>query len=130
MRLWAGIALVSVGFLLAGCGGSSHLSGSAYRSRLAALGKEADKAHANVDKLGSAKTVAEIQAGLKAFAAAEDRLADKVSSLKAPKDAEAANAELARGLHDTAYEIRAVLPKLAKFTSPKAAFGFLSKFNP
>ena len=50
--------------------------------------------------------------------------------LKPPKDAEAANAELARGEHDSAAAVRSVLPKLAKFTSAKAAIGFLRGLNP
>src|SRR5439155_12571559 len=88
--LFAGMALAWVCALLAGCGGSSRLSRSAYRARLATLGKEADKAQGDVEKGLRAKSVAEIQARLKAFATAEDRLGDEVSRLKPPKDAEAA----------------------------------------
>ncbi len=113
--------------LLAGCGGSSRLSRSAYRARLATIGKEADKAQADVEKGLTARSLAGLQARLKAFATAEDRLGDEVSRLKPPKDAEAANAELARGEHDTAAAVRSALPKLATFTSPKAAIAFLSK---
>ena len=125
--LFAGVALALACALLAGCGGSSRLSRSAYRTRLATLGKEADKAQADVEKGLHAKSMAELQARLKAFATAEDRLGDEVSRLKTPKDAEAANAELARGEHDTAAALRSALPKLAKFTSPKAAISFLTK---
>jgi len=125
--LFAGVALALACSLLAGCGGSSRLSRNAYRTRLATLGKEADKAQADVEKGLHAKSMDELQARLKAFATAEDRLGDEVTRLKPPKDAEAANAELARGEHDTATAIRSALPKLANFTSPKAAISFLTK---
>jgi hypothetical protein len=55
------------------------------------------------------------------FATAEDRIGDDVSKLKVPADAKAANAELARGQHDDATEIRALLPKLAKYKSVQQA---------
>jgi hypothetical protein len=125
--LFAGIALVFVGALLTGCGGSSRLSASAYRARLATIAKEADKAQAGVEQGLRARSVAELKARLKAFAAAEDRLGNEVSRLKPPKNAASANAELARGEHDTAAAVRTALPKLAQFTSAKAAISFLSK---
>jgi hypothetical protein len=125
--LVAGMALALVCALLAGCGGSGRLSRSAYRARLATIAKEADKAQADVEKGLTAKSLAELRARLKAFVTAEGRLGDEVSRLKPPKDAEAANAELARGEHDTAAAVRSALPQLATFTSPKAAIAFLSK---
>ena len=125
--LVAVMALTLVCALLAGCGGSSRLSRSAYRARLATIAKEADRAQADVEKGLTATSLAGLRARLKAFATAEDRLGDEVSRLKPPKDAEAANAELARGEHETAAAVRSALPKLATFTSPKAAIAFLSK---
>ena len=70
-----------------------------------------------------------MQAVLRRFAAAEDRLGDEVSKLKAPSDAEAANAELARGEHDDAAEIRALLPKLSRYKTVQQAFGFLQRLG-
>jgi hypothetical protein len=126
--LFAGVIWMLAFALLAGCGGgSSRLSASAYRARLATLAREADKAQGNVEKALSAKNIAEIQTGLKAFATAEDRLGDEVGRLKPPKDAVAANAELARGEHDTASDVRRVLPKIEKLTSAKAALAFLQQ---
>lgn len=126
--LFAGVMVVLACALLEGCGaGSSRLSADAYRARLATLAKEADKAQGNGEKALSAKSITEIQTRLKAFATAEDRLGDEVSRLKPPKDAEAANAELARGEHDTAAAIRSVIPKLAKFTSVKTALASLDE---
>jgi hypothetical protein len=129
--LFAGVILVLACALLDGCGGgSSRLSASAYRARLATLGKEADKVQGNLEKALSAKSIAEIQTRLKASATADDRLGDEASSLKPPKDAETANAELARGEHDTAAAARSVIPKLAKFTSAKAAIAYLKHIQP
>jgi hypothetical protein len=122
------LAAVLLG-LLAGCGGTSRLSASAYRARLATTAKEADHAQADVEKGLTAKSVPEIQARLRAYATAVDQIGHEVSGLKPPMDAEAANAALARAEHDTAAATRSASSRLAKFTSPKAAIGFLSN-NP
>jgi hypothetical protein len=110
----------------AGCGGGSGESKAAYRSDLAKVAKDAEAAHQRVEQgAPAAKTVTQVQALLRRFAADEDTIGDEVSKLKPPKDAAAANAELARGQHDDADEIRAFLPKLAKFTSVQQAFAYL-----
>lgn len=124
--VFSGIALVFLVSLLAACGGSGRLSASAYRAQLAKIGKQANKAQAQVEKGLSAKTVAEIRARLSAFAGAEDRLGDEVSRLKPPKNAEAANTELARGERDTASATRSALAKLAKMKNVKQALSFLN----
>ena len=54
-------------------------------------------------------------------------MGDQVAALKPPKNAEAANALLARGEHDTATATRTVLPQLAKLKSVKAALSLLNK---
>ena len=117
--------------IAAGCGGGSgRLSSAGYKSELAKISKQSDRAHAAVEQgAPKATTVAQVQTLLGRFANAEDRLGDEVGKLKAPKDAEAANAELARGEHDDAAEIRSVLPKLAKFKSVQQAFGFLQQLG-
>src|SRR5438477_6445815 len=106
--LYAATALVLIGVLVAGCGGSSRLSASAYRARLATIAKQADAVQTGVEKALNAKSVAELRKRLTLFAAAEDRLGDEVGKLKPPKNAEAANAELARGEHDIAAAVRSL----------------------
>jgi len=64
---------------------------------------------------------------LASFATAEKGIGDQVAALKPPKDAEAANTELAKGQHDTASEVHALLPKIEKMPSAKAAIAYLSK---
>ena len=113
--------------LVAGCGGSSRLSPSAYRAKLTTIGGEANQAQTQVEKGLHAKSVAEIRARLSTFANAAQKLGDEVAALKPPKNAEAANALLARGEHDTASATRTVLPQLTKLKSVKAALGFLNK---
>lgn len=115
--------------LVAGCGsgGGGRLSASAYRSRLAQISHKADKAQSQVEQGLHAKTVGALRARLSAFAASSQQLGDEVAALKPPKNAEVANAELARGEHDTANATRAVLPKLASMTSVKAALAFLQR---
>lgn len=130
------VALVLLAFCglttgLAGCGGGGGGASKAeYRNGLAKISKEAGTAHQSVEQgAPQATTVAQVQALLRRFAAAEDRIGDEVSKLKPPQDAKAANAELARAQHDDADEVRAVLPKLGKFKSVQQAFGFLQQLG-
>ena len=125
--IFSAIALVFLALVLAACGGSSRLSASAYRTELAKIGKQANEAQAQVEKGLSAKSVAELRARLSAFANADDRLGDEVSRLKPPKNAQAANAELARGEHDTASATRSAVAKVAKMKNVKEALGFLNR---
>jgi hypothetical protein len=115
------IALALLCVIVAGCGGGGRLSRSEYHARLAALANESNAAQANAQQLFEAESVGDLQSRLRQFADAEDRIGDKVDDLKPPKDAEAANAELARGFHDTASEIRDVVPGLSKFSLPAFA---------
>lgn len=126
-HLLGGIALLLLLAFVAGCGGSSRLTPSAYRAKLASIGREANTAQAQVEKGLHAKSVAEIRTRLSTFANTAQKLGDEVAALKPPKNAEAANALLARGEHDTASATRAVLPQLAKLKSVKAALSFLNK---
>jgi len=116
---------------LVGCGGGGNgASKTAYVNGLAKISKEAGKAHQAVEQGAPRATkVAQVQTLLRRFATAEDRIGDEVSKLKPPQDAQAANAQLARGEHDDADEIRALLPKLAKFKSVQQAFGFLQRLG-
>ena len=127
-HLVGGIALLLLLVLAAGCGGSNRLSPTAYRTKLAALAREANAAQGQVEKgLLHAKSVAQIRTRLSTFANATQKLGDEVAALKPPKNAEAANALLARGEHDTASATRDVLPHLAKLKSVKAALSFLNR---
>jgi hypothetical protein len=117
--------------LLAACGGGGNgVSKSEYRNELAKISKEAGTAHAQLERdAPAATTVAQLQTALRRFATAEDRIGDDVSKLKVPADAKTANAELARGQHDDADEIRALLPKLAKYKSVQQAFTALQHLS-
>jgi hypothetical protein len=64
---------------------------------------------------------------LTAFGAAENRIGDEVAALNPPTNAEAANTELAKGQHDTATELHALLPKIKKMPTAQAAIAYLSK---
>jgi hypothetical protein len=122
MRIcWAGATMI---LLLTACGGGGNgVSKDEYRSELAKVSKQAGTAHALLERDGpTATTVAQLQSALRQFAGAEDQLGDEISKLKVPNDAKAANAELARGQHDDADEIRALLPKLSKYKSVQQAF--------
>jgi hypothetical protein len=114
----AAVALALLCVLVAGCGGGGRLSRGEYRARLAELAGESNAAQANAQHALEARNIGDLQSRLREFADAEDRIGDKVDHLKPPKDAEAANAELARGFHDTASEIRDAVPGLSKFSLP------------
>jgi outer membrane murein-binding lipoprotein Lpp len=75
----------------------------------------------------TAQTVPQLQTKLRRLASAEDRIGDDLSALKPPKDAVAANAELAKGEHYDAAELRRLIPKLSKFSSPRQALHFLNR---
>lgn len=125
-----GLALCVLAIGVAGCGGGSGDSKAAYKSDLAKISKDAGKAHQSLEQgAPQATTVTQVQTLLQRFATDEDKVGDEVSKLKPPKDAAAANAELARGQHYDATEIRAVVPKLAKYKSVRQAFGYLQKLG-
>ena len=124
--LFLTLSLLVLGVAACG-GGNGRLSKPAYQSHLATISKQADAAHG---ALMGAKTVAAVQAVLRRFAAAESRLGDELSKLKAPADAEAANADLARAEHDDAAEIRATIPNLSRFTTVQQALAFLQRLGP
>jgi hypothetical protein len=130
-RVCGFLAVCGLAAGIAGCGGGSgRLSSSDYKAELAKISKQSDAAHAAVEQgAPKATTVAQVQTVLRRFAGSEDRIGDEVSKLKPPANAAAANAELARGEHDDASEIRAVLPKLAKFKSVQQAFGYLQQLG-
>jgi hypothetical protein len=124
--------LVPAALALGACGdsGSKRLSAGAYRGHLAAFEREDNAVHAPMDKLPRARSVAEIRAGLGAFAAGEQKIGDQVAALRPPADAARANAQLAKGFHDTATELKALLPRLAAAKTPKDAFKVMAALGP
>jgi hypothetical protein len=113
--------------LASACGGSGHLSATEYRTHLETVAKESDTAQHAVEKGFQATSVPQLVRVLTVFGATEKRIGDEVAALKPPKDAEAANSELASGQHDTASEVQELLPKIKKMPSAKAAIAYLSK---
>lgn len=132
-RSWIGFVLCALALAVAGCGGGGgggRLSSSDYKAELAKISKQSTAAHAAVERSASKATaVSQLQAALRRFADAEDRLGNEVFKLKPPTNAEAANAELARGEHDSAAEIRKLLPKLARLKSVQQAFAYLQQLG-
>jgi len=121
--------------LLAACGSSGgsnstttqqpRLSAAAYGNRITQIGKEASAAQALVAKGLHAKTVAELSQRVGRFAADTQRIGDEVAKLNPPKNAEAANTQLAQGLHDIATATKAASVKLAKMKTVQAAVQYL-----
>lgn len=116
--------------VVAGCGGgSSRLSKSDYRTKLTAISHEAQQAQNDVAKGLGASSIDELHGRLIRFADASQRLGDEIANVKPPKDAEAANTELARGEHDTAHEVRTAAAAIQKLKTPQAAFRYLQKLS-
>jgi len=126
------LAFCVFAFAVAGCGGSSssnndaQLSQSAYKTRLTAILNQVDTAHGQLARgAAQATSIAQVQAVLRGYATREQRIGDELSKLNPPANAEAANAQLAHGERDEAAEIRALLPRLAKYKTVQDAFGYL-----
>jgi hypothetical protein len=135
VRVWS----VGVGvfvLLLSACGGGSRggtaagsgrLTATQYRAHLRTIAAESNSAQHAVEKGFQSASVPQLVKVLTAFEASEKRIGSQVAALKPPTNAEAANAELAKGQHDTATELRAVIPKIQKMPSAKAAVAYLEK---
>jgi hypothetical protein len=123
-----GLALCTAAFavlLLAACGGGSRLSQDAYRTKLAQVKQEAAAAQASVARGLQAKTLAELRGRLDAFAESTQRIGDEVAKLKPPANAEAANTELADGLHETARATREASKQITGLHTPREAISYL-----
>lgn len=89
--------LAVVGVLLAGCGGSSHLSKSAYEQRLQADGKAVQKSVNSLTKTSPA-SLSQFAQRVDVAEAAVKTAADDLDSLKPPTDAASDNAAIVTAL--------------------------------
>jgi hypothetical protein len=116
---------LTAAFALGACGneksGGDRLSAEAYRTRLAAVERQVEKAYPNLERGLKAATVSGIRAGLTPFAAAQQRAAETLAELQPPKNAERANKQLAHGADRLANEVRATVAKLKTTTDPNQA---------
>jgi cell pole-organizing protein PopZ len=106
--------LALAGVVLAGCGGSSRLSKSAYEQRVQADGNAVQTSVTALTKTPP-KTLAELATRVDAAEAVVKKAADDLASLKAPSDAVADNAAVVAALR----AIQAGLEKVK--TDPTAA---------
>jgi hypothetical protein len=122
------LVIAAVVFLLAACGGgggSPRLSADGYRAKLAQIKQEAATAQAHVALGLQAKSLSELRQRLEDFATATSQIGDDVGKLSPPQNAEAANTELADGLHETARATRAASEQISKFHSTREAISYL-----
>ena len=131
-RVNAPVAVLLAAATLGACGGggASRLSAKDYRARLAGVSKREDAAQIEVQKGLGAQTVAGLRATLLKFADAQDAIGTAVADLKPPADADAANAELARGLRDTASELRVIVGRFSGAKTPKDAIAIVERSKP
>jgi len=114
----------------AGCGGSgggSSLTRAQYKAKLAAIGKEANRAQGLVEAGLKDNTTASLADALTTFSSAEQNMSKEVADLDPPKAAQAANVELAQGLHDIAAATDSILPQVKSAASVTAAVTLLNK---
>ena len=123
------LVIAAVVFLLAACGGggggSPRLSADAYRAKLAQIKQEAAAAQTHVALGLQAKSLSELRQRLEDFATATSKIGDDVAKLNPPQNAEAANTELADGLHETARATRAASEQVSKLHSTREAISYL-----
>ena len=123
------LAFCVFAFAVAACGGSgsdAQLSQSAYKSKLAAILNQVGTAHSGLARGASQSTkISQVQAVLLHYARTEEQIGNELSKLKPPANAEAANAQLAQGLHDESAQIRVLVPGLAKYKTVRDAFAYL-----
>ena len=113
--------------LLAACGGgsSSRLTAAQYRAKMTKIEAEAASAASNVALGLQAKSVAELRQRIDAFSATTQRIGDEVAKLKPPQNAEAANTQLAQGLHETARATHIQSGKIASLHTAQEAIAYL-----
>jgi hypothetical protein len=135
IRLITVLAVLATVGLLAACGdgggnksngggagkASERLSVAEYKAKLAELDKRETKVHAEAEKALKATDVDEIKSRLEAFAADQEKLGDDLDALKPPANAEAANAQVARGARLLATEVQAIVDTLSPNMTPKLA---------
>jgi len=132
---WKSLAMLLLGstvvaclLLVAGCGGSGRLSDGEYKARLNTLNQEVTNAEtAAQTTVGPTATVSAIRSALTRVASVHQQVGDEVAKLKPPKEAADANALLARGSHDLASELRAVVQKLKPVTKTTVALGLVQQ---
>jgi hypothetical protein len=126
--------------LLAACGSSGgssstttqqhqRLTEALYRAQIAIVKREAAKAQNDVSQGLGAKNVPQLKAKIDAFAAAAQSIADRLTGLNPPKNAEAANAKLAQGFQDVADGTREASAKIANLKSVGAAIAYIEHSN-
>jgi hypothetical protein len=135
VRVWlAGFGVYLL--LLSACGGgssggtnarSNRLTVSQYRTQLHTIAAEGNAAQHAVERGFQSSKLPQLVKILTAFEASEKHIGDQVAALKPPTNAQTANTELAKGLHDTAAELQALIPKIKKMPSANAAVTYLEK---
>lgn len=91
------LLIVAAG-VLAGCGGTSRLSKTAYEQKLQTDGKAVQSQLAALNKTPP-KTLAQLAARVDAIEAVVKKMADDLSSIRPPSDAESDNTAIVAGLH-------------------------------
>jgi hypothetical protein len=102
-------AIVSVGLVMAACGGNARLSHPAYQQRLTANGTNAGTTVTKLfwnTALLAPKSVKDAAKVVRQGASAIDGARAQVDALHAPPDAVGDNAQLAKGFHELAAELR------------------------
>jgi hypothetical protein len=104
-----------------GSASSQPLSRAAYKKLLSQIASEENRAQKTVQSALSASSVSDLRKGLLTFAADQDRVAHRLSSVTPPADAQSANTALANAFAANATATRQVAGKLGSVHSMSLA---------
>jgi hypothetical protein len=108
-------------------GSSSSLSPSAYRAQIAKIKKQATNARGDEALALQAQSIPQLGQRLDAFAFTTNHIGDEVAKLNPPRNAEVANAELAKGMHDISRATHQASVEVAKLRTAQAGVAYLEK---
>jgi hypothetical protein len=105
---------------------SQPMSRAAYKNLLSQIASEEGRAQKTAQSALGASSVSELRKGLLAFAADQDRVSHRLSSITPPADAQQANSALADAFAANATATRALASKLADVPNMTLAKSLLS----
>ena len=104
-------------------GPGPRLSASEYTAQFLTIAQQKRDAEKKLglDSTPTAKTAKALSSQLEGFSASLTRIGNEFAALRPPRDAEAANRAVAQAQRDQATAIRAMLPRISKAKTVKAA---------
>jgi hypothetical protein len=133
-RIFGLTAAAAAGAVFVGCGSggasstttTTAMSGQQFTQFLHGLSKSEQQAQQAVGQGLHSQSVGAMQNVLTRFAADQASIADRLSSVTPPQDAESATSELEKGFADNASGIRQLMPRIANAGTTGAVLQLLN----